>query len=885
MQFEKLTPAMRQYVEMKQQNPDCILLFRIGDFYEVFFEDAKICANVLDLVITSKNKNSENPIPMAGIPHHSVDKYIPRLISKGYKVAIAEQTTDPLPGRIVERSIKSIITPGTYIQEQQKELSILLAIMRDMSKGAEVYHIAWGDFSLGEYSTKSFDDLGKLQKYILTLRPTEIILDTDIPDKDQFISPLQHYLQCLVSVYALPSNPNEILKNICKVEQLSSFGKAMTDGRASALALLFSYIQHTQQQALTNIAKIKYHSEEGLVLMDEVTIKNLELFSSSYEQSTKYSLFGILDTTKTAGGSRYLRALLSTPINDKSLLETRLAAIEHFLESNETLRIHQFLSTFFDIPKLVSLILYRKLNYVPFVKLRSVLRSCLEGLNGRVIQELEYFGLLPTQKSALHSLFEQLETILKADAELLGDEDYIRDGADAEIDQLRKMAYHSDELLLQYQQELSQASGISNIKLKFIMNQGYFLELTSKDSEAFEAFLEWLAPLSDQEQEKFWISRRQTLKGNQRYSSAYLDSIQSAILSAREQLKTKQQQLLVELKHTIEQAVPLLADLAERIAQIDVYSSYAIFAQEHNFTKPQLTNHWAITIQWGRHPVIEAFLPKDQPFIPNDLRIGQSKEKSPSHGLIHIITWPNMGGKSTYLRQSALIVLLAHCGLYVPAQKAEIWLVDGIFARVGSGDIIAKNQSTFMTEMIEVANILHNASSKSFIIFDELGRGTSTYDGLALTKAILHYILHTLQAKTLIATHYHELIQMEAESKLIKNFSVSVYETSKEVVFMKKISAGGANKSYGIDVAKLAGLPASILQEARGFLTHLEKGGQKADFPTRNQLSEWLFPLAVEEFKAKAHYEKVKTLLAGMDLNAITPLQALQILMKIKDEL
>ncbi|MDO4714120.1 MAG: hypothetical protein Q4B28_05815 [bacterium] len=503
MQLEKLTPAMRQYVEMKQQNPDCILLFRIGDFYEVFFEDAKICANILDLVITSKNKNSDNPIPMAGIPHHSVDKYIPRLISKGYKVAIAEQTTDPIPGKIVERSIKSIITPGTYIQEQQRELAILLAISRDVSKGNELYHIAWGDFSLGAYSTKSFDDLGKLQKYILTLRPTEIILDTDIPHKDQFISPIQQYLQCLVSVYALPTHPDEVLKNICKVQQLSSFGKAMTEGRESALALLFAYIQHTQQQALTNITKIKYHSEEGLVLMDEVTIKNLELFSSSYEQNTKYSLFGILDTTKTAGGSRYLRSLLATPINDKTRLDRRLAAIEHFLHNEDTPRIHQFLTTFFDIPKLVSLILYRKLSYIPFVKLRSILRACLEGLDGVMLRELQHFGINDVQISALQALFEQLEKLIKADEELLGDEDYIRDGADSEIDQLRAMAYHSDDLLLHYQQELAQASGITNIKLKFVMNQGYFLELTSKDSELFEQFLDSLTPLADEKKEKF----------------------------------------------------------------------------------------------------------------------------------------------------------------------------------------------------------------------------------------------------------------------------------------------------------------------------------------------------------------------------------------------
>lgn len=381
MQLENLTPAMKQYVQMKQQNPDCILLFRIGDFYEVFFEDAKIAASVLDLVITSKNKNSENPIPMAGIPHHSVDKYIPRLIAHGYKVAIAEQTTDPIPGKIVERTIKSIITPGTFIQENQKEISHMLSVVMEQGKQGENYHIARGDFTLGEYATKTFSDLGKLQKYILTLRPTEIILDTDIPHKEVFISPIQHYLNCLVSVYAVPHDPLGLISRVAKVQHTSSFGKAVSEGRESALALLFAYLQHTQQQSLSNIAKIKFHSNEGLVLMDEVTVKNLELFTSSYENSGKYSLLGILDNTKTAGGSRYLKELLSFPTNNKAELSQRLSYIEAFLEDEKTADLHQFLANFFDIPKLVSLILYRKISHLPFLKIRTVLRLAMQGMD------------------------------------------------------------------------------------------------------------------------------------------------------------------------------------------------------------------------------------------------------------------------------------------------------------------------------------------------------------------------------------------------------------------------------------------------------------------------------------------------------------------------
>lgn len=883
MNIEKLTPAMKQYVQMKQENPDCILLFRIGDFYEVFFEDAKICASVLDLIITSKNKNAEDPIPMAGIPHHSVDKYIPRLLAQGYKVAIAEQVSDPLPGKLVERKIQSIITPGTFIQESQKEVSNLMAVCGSLWKQGEVYHIAWWDFSIGSYQTKSFSDLGKLQKFLLTIRPTEIIVDTDLPNREEIISPIQQYLKCLVSVYAVPFDPELTISKVCKVSHLTSYGKALSDGRSQALALLFAYLQHTQQQSLTNISKISFHSSEGAVLMDEVTVKNLEIFASSYEASSQYSLFWILDTTKTAAGSRLLKDLLANPINNLSELNYRLSQIEKFVESDDTARIHHFLWGFFDLSKILSLILYRKINYVPFVKLRTILRMGLEGLDGKILSELEKLGINEDEKSDLFSLLSYLERLLKRDEELLGDGEYIADGFSPEVDELRKIAYHSDEVLMEYQSLLVRESWIANIKLKFVMNQGYFLELTSKDSEIFEQFLQKKLENLTSDKDKRDIHRRNTLKDNQRYSSPYLENIQGMIISAREKLRQQEQSLLSEAKAHLEKYILVLAKFSEKLAWLDLFTSQALFAKEKRYVRPSLYSGEEIAIVWGRHPVIEAYLPKDQPFIPNSLTIGQDKWNE--NWLIHIITGPNMWGKSTFLRQSAIIVLLAHCGLYVPAQEAKIWLVDGIFARVGSWDIIAKNQSTFMTEMIEVANILNNATAKSFVIFDELGRGTSTYDGLALTRAILHYILQTLKSKTLIATHYHELIALEEESPLIKNFSVSVYETSKEVVFMKKISAWGASKSYGVDVAQLAGIPQEILQEASFYLKSLESDSKTNGSHPLHAVPSMLFPAPVEDIKDKANFQKLKTLLEEVDLDKISPLQALQILYKIKGDL
>ena len=882
MQIEKLTPAMRQYIEVKKQYPDCVLLFRIGDFYETFFEDAHICARVLDLVITSKNKNAEDPIPMAGIPHHSVDKYTPRLIAAGYKVAIAEQTTDPVPWKIVERVVTRVITPWTSIQDNQRQdTAYIVSITSTNEKNWFFYHIAWWDFILWEYTTKTFSDVWKLQKFILQLQPAEVILDTDLPQKDDLLKPFQQYLHTTISVHWVPNDPENYVANACNVQNITSYWKALQWGRLLAIALLFDYLKYTQKKKLTTIAKIGYHSSEGLVLMDEVTIKNLEIFASSYELSTKYSLYWILDKTRTAWWSRLLRQMLATPTCNKAELDWRLSKIEQFFENNQTDGISKFLANFSDIPKLLTLISYRRLTWVPFARLRSTLNNALYWLDRIVLEELEKLQLSQEEIEEIKIIESLLQKALKDDEYLLWDQNYVADGYNEEIDELRKFAYHSDELLLSYQQELVKTTGITNIKLKFITNQGYYLELTSKDSEDFEKFLRE-NPIANDQEWKFNIMRRQTLKGNQRYSSIYLDGLQWHIIEAREKLAAKEFSILLDLQEEILWHMKPLYSLAEKLAWLDLFTSHALFAKEYQYVKPEITENSIIEIVGWRHPVIEAFLPKDEPFIPNGLNIWEEKNKD--YWLIHVITWPNMGGKSTYLRQSAIIVLLAHCGLFVPAQEARIGLIDGLFARVWSWDIIAKNQSTFMTEMIEVANILNNATEKSFIIFDELGRWTSTYDGLALTKAILHYLLNNTKAKTLIATHYHELIALEKESNLIKNFSVGVYETNEEVVFMKKVTAWGASKSYWIDVAKLAWIPKIILDEARTVLKNLEENKTISNWGNQNIQPQWLFSIP-KEVHHDAEYEKMKTMLNGMDLNNITPLQALQILVKIKESL
>ena len=930
----KYTPAMQQYVDLKKQHEDCILFFRLWDFYEVFFDDAHLCNKELDLVLTSKNKNSENPIPMAWIPYHSADKYIPRLIQAWYKVAIAEQTTEPTPWKIVEREVVSVVTPGTLIKEWEKRFAYIVAVSFQNQKSGENYNIAWGDFTIWEYHTKSFESLENMEKFIFWLNPVEIIFDVDFPNKNDVQLNIKNYTDALISVYDVPVDPDKYILAQCKIQTLSSFGQALKWWRLDAFALLLSYIKNTQKTNLHNIIRVSLHTMKDRVLLDNITVKNLEIFASSYENNEKYSLVGVLDSTRTTAGARLLRWILMNPINNKSELEKRVNNIEYYLDNiSQTKDFHKILGWILDLQKITTAILYKKLIPTSFVKLRAVLgvffdsfvvfdkqwsweMDCFANSQwhvywNKMLNEIERLGCDKDTIEKIQELYQYLMVVIKEDEYVKNDIDFISDGFDEDIDNLRKVAYNSDEMLMEYQQELVKKSNVWNVKLKYVVNQWYFIEITNKDIELFESNL---ASLATEWFEKFDLVRRNTLKWSQRYTSKYLDEIQWKILEAKELLVNHEFKLLEEIKNTIASMIWWLNDFANYIAWFDLYTAHAIFANENNLVKAIYKEDGNINIQDGRHLVIEKYLEDNQQFIPNNLLMDVQNPSSLTEQLplekedniekmdssrtqndecdenwfVHVVTGPNMGGKSTFLRQNALIVLMSHCGFYVPASRAEISLVDGIFARVWSGDIIAKNQSTFMTEMVEVANILNNATSKSFVIFDELGRWTSTYDWLALTKAILEYVATEIKAKTLIATHYHELIKLEEQYEWIKNYSVSVYETNKDVVFMKKIVKWWADKSYGLDVAKLAGISNVILERANENLENLQN-----DFGLLHS-SQWqinkkengdLFKTSRFLEQKDPKFDKIKNLINSFDINNITPLQALQLLEKIKSNL
>jgi len=877
------TPAMQQYIDMKKEYSDCVLFFRLWDFYETFFDDARICSKVLDIVLTSKNKNSDDPIPMAGIPYHSADKYVQRLVSQWYKIAIAEQIWDVVPGRLVERKVQSIVTPWTYIRESEKKYKNIVAVCYRWHSDSHDYHIARWDFSVWSYYTKSFDDIEELFKFLLIIDPVECVIDPEFPYHDDIKNRLQIYNKCLLSVYDVPVDTDDFVQNICGIQTISSFGSALESSRVDVFALLLNYIQYTQKSINIKINRVSLYADDQYILLDNNTIKNLEIFQSSYENTSKHSLIWILNNTRTAWWSRMMYDVLSKPLSDINKIELRQSYIKYFLIQENLDDMYKILWDVHDISKMLSTIIYKPSHPLYFIKLRSTLAVFFEQSNHNsklrswLVASLIKIWISEDIVDQVRNLYNYLDQLLRDAEDVKKGENFIREWYNEEIDDLRKIAFHSDDMLLDYQSDLIKHTWISIVKMKYVKNQWYFIEISDKDVDKLES-----ASNSD---EKYNFYRRQTLKNVQRYTTWYLDKLQDKILSAKDELNKKEYELLNNAKNKIESIVNNIQNFAESLSMMDVYISHAVFIKDKNWVCPDFVREDIVEIVWWRHPVIEEFLPIDQHFIANDLRMIKwiSDEatkwqiRESGNSFVHIVTGPNMGGKSTFLRQNAIVVLLAHCGFWVPAKKVKLNAVDAIFARVWSGDVIAKNQSTFMTEMIEVANILNNASDRSFIIFDELGRGTSTYDGLALTQAILYHVASKIKSKTIIATHYHELIEMENILPWVKNFSVSVYETDKEVVFLKKIVKWWASKSYGIDVAKLAGISHEIISMATNILEWLNSKEAKV------KTSDMLFqePVVIND----PHYEKIKKILNSYDLNNITPLQALQLLAKIKDSI
>ncbi|NLY76282.1 MAG: DNA mismatch repair protein MutS [Firmicutes bacterium] len=863
--MSKVTPMLKQYLEIKKEYSECILFFRLGDFYEMFFEDAVTASRELEIVLTSRESGKER-IPMCGVPYHSVTGYLAKLLSKGYKVAICEQVEDPkLAKGIVKREVIRVITPGTIIEEQllkEKRNNYLAAIAEN---GAAI-GLAYVDLSTGEFKTT---ELPKSQPQLLTaeltrIGPAELYLSESWKKEPQWEKLIE------TTVTYGPENDFEFdntyrcLTEHFKIQNLHGFGCEELPAAIKASGALLNYLITTQKHALLHLRRITSYQTGEFMTLDSATRRNLELTRTIRSGEVNGSLLGVLDLTVTSMGARLLRSWVEQPLTRLEAIRERQAAVAEFtlsLEKRELIR--EYLKQTYDLQRIISklasnsanardlLALKQTLSIIPGIK--EVLESVKEIKNRTIAAELD----------PLPELTGILEAALKEDPPLtIKDGGMIKPSYHPELEKLVNAAAQGKQWVAELESRERERTGIKSLKIGFNQVFGYYIEITKANLN--------LVPPD--------YVRKQTLANGERYINQTLKEYEDLILNAHEKSVALEYQIFTELRELVLKVIDNIQKTAACLAELDVLVTLAEVAVRYNYVRPVLNDNGKIMIIDGRHPVVERMFPSSG-FVPNDTIM------DPQDNRCLIITGPNMAGKSTYMRQVALIVILAHLGSFVPAKQAEISLVDRVFTRVGASDDLATGQSTFMVEMNEVAYILNHASADSLVILDEIGRGTSTFDGLSIAWAVVEYInnQNRIGCKTLVATHYHELTELETKLSGIKNYHVAVQRVGEEINFLRKIAPGKTDRSYGIEVARLAGLPSEITDRAKEILKTLEQQDQKAEFGKEaapvaeenvRQLS--LFPLEQEMI--------LKDLLE-INLASTTPLQALNLLYQFQQKL
>ncbi|WMJ90649.1 DNA mismatch repair protein MutS [Anaerocolumna sp. MB42-C2] len=804
----ELTPMMQQYMEIKNQYKDCILFYRLGDFYEMFFEDALTCSKELEITLTGKNCGQEERAPMCGIPYHAVESYLNKLISKGFRVAICEQVEDPKAAKgIVKREVIRIVTPGTNLNPQaldESKNNYLMGIVHTIN----AYGIATVDVTTGDFYVTEVDTDRKLLDEINKFNPSEIICNSTFMVSGVDIEDLKNRMQISVSDLEPWYFDDDLcvnsLKEHYKVSSLAGLGvKDYTIGVIAAGAVM-QYLYETQKNSLSHLTRLTPYSTSKYMLLDSSTRRNLELVETLREKQKRGSLLWVLDKTKTAMGARLLRSYVEQPLIDKSEINERLDAIA---ELNNTVitreEIREYLNPIYDLERLIGRISYKSAGPRDLISFKSSLsmlpyiKGLLEYTSSQLLKQIY------TELDPLEDIFNLIEQSIVEEPPLAVKEGgIIKDGYHEEVDKLRKAKTEGKTWLAELETKEKENTGIKNLKIKFNRVFGYYLEVTNSYQN--------LVPDT-------WI-RKQTLANAERYTTPELKELEDVILGAEDKLYSLEYDIFCEVRDKIGNEVHRIQQTAKAIAKVDVFASMALVAERNNFTRPSINENGVIDIKDGRHPVVEQMLSNDM-FVTNDTYLNNKENR------ISIITGPNMAGKSTYMRQTALIVLLAQIGSFVPAAHAEIGIVDRIFTRVGASDDLASGQSTFMVEMTEVANILRNATKNSLLILDEIGRGTSTFDGLSIAWAVVEHISNPklLGAKTLFATHYHELTELEGKLDSVNNYCIAVKEHGEDIIFLRKIIKGGADKSYGIQVAKLAGVPDSVLKRAHEIVDELSK--------------------------------------------------------------
>lgn len=801
-----LTPMMQKYMETKEEYKDCILFYRLGDFYEMFFDDAKICSKELELTLTGKSCGLEERAPMCGVPFHAVDTYLNKLVSRGYKVAICEQVEDPKQAKgLVKRAVVRIATPGTNLNTQsldETKNNYLMCIVYTTN----AYGVSYVDVTTGEYYVTEFDSENKLLDEIFKTAPSEIICNDSFLVSGIDLEELHIRLNVVVSAvdnwHFDESKCEQALMEHFGVSSLDGLGLADYSIGITAAGAVMQYLTETQKTLMDHITSIKPYITNHYMLLDRSTRRNLELCETMREKSKRGSLFWILDKTKTAMGARLLRNSIEQPLIDIDEINTRLDIISEFNDnaiSREELR--EYLSPIYDIERLISKISYKSANprdLIAFRQSLSMLPHIKYVLSSFSQSKLKEYGVNLDDLSDIYKLID--ESIIEEPPITVREGGIIKDGFNEEVDRLRKAKTEGKQWIADLTEEEKEKTDIKNLKIKYNKVFGYFFEVTNSYKNLVPP--EWTV--------------KQTLSNCERYITPRLKELEDTILGAEEKLFTLEYNIFNETLDAIYSEIGRIQQAAKIIAQIDMFASMAVVAEQNNYVRPDMSKDGCIDIKNGRHPVVEKMIKNDM-FISNDTFLDDDSHR------IAIITGPNMAGKSTYMRQTALIVLMAQIGSFVPAESAKIGIVDRIFTRVGASDDLASGQSTFMVEMTEVSNILRNATKNSLIILDEIGRGTSTFDGLSIAWAVVEYIANTklLGAKTLFATHYHELTELEGKLDSVNNYCIAVKEQGDDIVFLRKIIKGGADKSYGIQVAKLAGVPETVLNRAKELVEKL----------------------------------------------------------------
>lgn len=866
--MKELTPMMKQYMEVKEDNPDSILFFRLGDFYEMFFEDALIASRELEITLTQRGAGFEAKAPMCGVPYHVAETYIGRLVEKGYKVAICEQLEDPSEAKgIVKRGVVRVVTPGTITDTNildDKTNNFLASIYYD-NTGVGLSYV---DNSTGEMYTTEFlsRDEEKSYKFVIDelgkISPSEVICNEKFISNNKYINIIKNNLNPFLNIYKEDNIENEGLEDLVITLFNSSLDELGIKKRVYSLvstAKLIHYLNETQRHSLDHINQLFFYEAKDYMILDINTRINLEIHETILSRQKKGALINVLDKTNTSMGGRLLKKWLEEPLLNIAEINRRFDMVEYFVENIPSLeKFRELLKVVYDLERLSGKISSGSSNGRDFIALKNSL-EILPKLKQILVETKEkHLKDIGIQMDALSDIFTLIDISIKDNPPItIKEGDLIKIGFDKDLDRVKEANTKGKEWLANLESIEKQKTGIKNLKIGYNKVAGYYFEITKSNiSQAPDYFI-----------------RKQTLKNAERYYTEELKEMEDTILNAKEASLDLEYKIFQSIRESIKKEIPRIQSSSRIVALIDVITSLGKVSYENNYTRPRLNDKGYINIIDGRHPVVESLIESNL-FIPNDTYLDKDKD------MIHIITGPNMAGKSTYMRQVAIMILMAQIGCFIPASESDISIVDRIFTRIGASDNLSGGDSTFMVEMNEVSNIIKNATENSLIILDEVGRGTSTYDGLSIAWAVIEYIAEKINAKTLFATHYHELTQLQDNFSNIQNLTMSAKEDGEEIIFLRKIIKGSTNKSYGIQVARLAGIDKEIIDKANEILSTIEMSHEINITNATNNPKKEKKQLDLMSYKRDYYIDEIK----NIDVDTLTPLESLNILGKlIKD--